>query len=164
MRNLAICDALYFLILITLYLEGILKVLDYQVHPLDKDGALYNFSSAASPLLKKASKILGLPGRNKDSYMSLFGTPSSPSMSTSSANPVEDRYAGRIAVNQYQVGYILPKEFPPRTRTYEDSSHGRRSSVLEYHFVAVIDLWVPFTTRPPSYPYLVSAQLTSVFL
>lgn len=91
--------------------------------------------------------------------MSLFGIPSSPSLGSTSTPPVEDRYAGRIAVNQYQVGYILPKEFPPRSRSYEDSSYGRRTTSPEYHFVAVIDLWVPFMTRPPSYPYLVSTHV-----
>ncbi|KIP07813.1 hypothetical protein PHLGIDRAFT_406713 [Phlebiopsis gigantea 11061_1 CR5-6] len=136
--------------------EGTLKVMNHQVHPLDKDGAPYSYSSTTSPLLKKVPRILGLPTRNKESYMSLFGIPSSPSSGSSSAPPVEDRYAGRIAVTQYQVGYILPKEFPSRSRSYDDSSYGRRTSVPEYHFVAVIDLWVPFMTRPPSYPYLLS--------
>lgn len=87
--------------------------------------------------------------------MSLFGASLSPSLSTNGVPPVDKRYAGDISVSQYQVSYILPKEFPPGTRTYDGGSYGRRSSPHELHFMAAIELWASFVSRPPSHPYLV---------
>lgn len=75
-----------------------------------------------------------------------------------SAAPLEERYTGHILVSQYHISYVLPKEFPPASRSY-DSSYGRRSGAHEIHFMAAIDIWVPFVSKPPSYPYLVSLKL-----
>jgi hypothetical protein len=135
-----------------------LKILDSQVHPLDSNAAPYNFSTATSPLLKKAAKALNLPARSKDSYMSLFGSMASSSTMIGSAAPLDERYTGHVLVSQYYISYVLPKEFPPASRSY-DSSYGRRSSAHEIHFMAAIDIWVPFVSKPPSYPYLVSLML-----
>lgn len=69
------------------------------------------------------------------------------------------------------MAYILPKEFPPRFRGSshtdndgESLGHGtpfrsRRGSVGEKNvlqFMAAIDMWVPYVSRPPRAPYLVS--------
>ena len=62
------------------------------------------------------------------------------------------RYAGEILVNDYHVCYVLPKEFPIRVTDSESPS--KRSS--EVHFMAAIDIWVPYLSKPPNSPYLVS--------
>ncbi|KAI0819060.1 hypothetical protein BC629DRAFT_1466217 [Irpex lacteus] len=137
---------------IPLFKEENLKILDSQVHPLDSNSAPYNFSSTTNPLLRKAGRALNLPARLRESYMSLFG--SSASSSSSTAAPLEDRYTGHILVSGYHVSYVLPKEFPSRTAV--SGSIGRRATSPELHFVAAIDMWAPFLTRPPSSPYLLS--------
>lgn len=118
----------------------------------------YNFSTTASPLLKRAARALNLPARSKDSYMSVFGSLASSSTSASSTAPLDERYTGHILVSQYQISYVLPKEYPPSTRSY-DSSYGRRSSAYELQFMAAIDIWIPYVSKPPSYPYLVRVMV-----
>jgi hypothetical protein len=83
---------------------------------------------------------------------------------------LEDKYTGQVTVSQYHVAYITPKEFPPRYRSDNEeeaylsrinptaSVRRRRASISEKNvlqFVAAIDLWVPFVSKPPRAPYLV---------
>ncbi|KAI0086434.1 hypothetical protein BDY19DRAFT_908395 [Irpex rosettiformis] len=136
---------------IPLFKEENLKILDSQVHPLDNNSAPFNFATTTNPLLRKAGRALNLPARSKDSYMSLFGSAAS---SSSTAAPLEDRYTGHILVTGYHVSYVLPKELP--SRAVVSGSIGRRATSPEIHFMAAIDMWVPFLTRPPHSPYLLS--------
>ncbi|KAI6166843.1 hypothetical protein EDD17DRAFT_1893529 [Pisolithus thermaeus] len=166
---------------IPLFAEENLKLLSAQVHPLDANSVPYNFSSSASPMLNNASRALNLPARSSKSYLSLFGVSastasvqssrSSSSTSTGTASPpLDDRYTGHIIVSGYNISYILPKDFPPRfigddsalrVSTFS-AAKMRRGSVSErnnMHFMAAIDLFVPFTSRPPRAPFLISLPL-----
>ncbi|KAI6036419.1 hypothetical protein BKA83DRAFT_4162552 [Pisolithus microcarpus] len=166
---------------IPLFAEENLKLLSAQVHPLDANSVPYNFSSSASPILNSASRALNLPARSPKSYLSLFGVSvsttsvhssrSSSSTSTGTASPpLDDRYTGHIIVSGYNISYILPKDFPPRFIGDESAlrvstfsaAKMRRGSVSErnnMHFMAAIDLFVPFTSRPPRAPFLISLPL-----
>lgn len=154
-----------------------MKILTSQVHPIDHNSAPYNFSSTVSPLLHNAARALNLPARSSQSYLSAFGQSSSAismsrQSSSSSTNtnpsspaPLDDRYTGHILVSGYNVSFVLPKEFPSRSRipTYggEEStpiSYKRRSSISDKNnvqFMAAIEMWVPLVSRPPRAPYLV---------
>jgi hypothetical protein len=161
-------------------LEGNLKMLSSEVHPIDNNSVPYNFSPTTSPLLNNTARALNLPPRSQKSYLSVFGlstssasvmghsSRSSSSTSTShgpSIPPLDDKYTGHILVSGYNISYVLPKEFPPRfgedsamrVSTYS-AAKMRRGSVGErnnMHFMAGIDLWVPYVSRPPRAPYLV---------
>lgn len=147
--------------------EENVKILLSKVHPLNASSAPYNFSTTLDPLLHQASRVLNLPGRLQQSYMSLFDpiSPTSPSSyssnSSSSSNsaPLDEKYTGLILVSGYNVSFLLPKELPTRMSdmtTPTRSSSGRRmSSSAHVQFVAVIDVWVPFLSKPPLSPYLV---------
>ncbi|KAF9527020.1 hypothetical protein CPB83DRAFT_794094 [Crepidotus variabilis] len=177
---------------IPLFPEENLKVLTYQVHPLDSNSIPYNFSSTISPLLHSAARALNLPARSSQTFDTALkqarsnGHASSirfskPESSDSIA-PVDSYYAGQILVNNYQVAFALPKEFLSRPEseddTYsttplsnhsrhkrEDATHERtpknrrRHSITERNqvqFMAAIDMWVPFLSKPPRSPFLLS--------
>ncbi|KAG2362494.1 hypothetical protein BDR07DRAFT_1451109 [Suillus spraguei] len=166
-----------------LFPEGNLKMLSSEVHPTDSNSTPYNFSSTTSPLLNSTARALNLPARSQKSYLSVFGLPTSStsimsstsraSSSTSTSHtaipPLDDKYTGHILVSGYNISYVLPKEFPPRFG--EDSAirvstfsaaKMRRSSVGErnnMHFMAGLDLWVPYVCRPPKAPFLISIPL-----
>ncbi|KAH7911405.1 hypothetical protein BJ138DRAFT_1063131 [Hygrophoropsis aurantiaca] len=167
---------------IPLFPEENLKILTSQVHPIDINSVPYNFSSTTCPLLNHAARALNLPARSQKSYLSVFGLPtpaasiiSTSSRSSSSSNtsvnipPLDDKYTGHILVSGYNVSYILPREFPPRFGG-EDSNRSsiyttakmRRGSIGDrnnMHFMAAIDLWVPYLSRPPRSPYLLSIPI-----
>lgn len=82
--------------------------------------------------------------------------------------PIDSKYTGHILVSGYNIAYVLPKEFPPRykangsltdneSESYSRSSQGRASAVEKnvVHFMAAIDMWVPYVSRPPKSPYVV---------
>jgi hypothetical protein len=159
------------------------KILTSQVHPLDNSSAPYNFSSTTCPLLHNAARALSLPARSSLSYLSNFGLSSTSATSVGSSSrqstssggnppPLDDKYTGHILVSGYNVSYVLPKEFPrskgssltdnegeSSLRGIQISSYkNRRSSVAEKNviqFMAAIDMWVPYISRPPRAPYLV---------
>lgn len=169
---------------IPLFPEENIKIVNSQVHPIDNNSVPYNFSSTTCPLLHSAARALNLPARSSQSYMSLFGqpSPSTPTPGSTSRRasynlhipPLDERYTGQILVSNYQVSYVLPKEFPPRsrangvdnydiqvpvTRTPGSSYRSRRGSVSEKNmiqFMAAIDMWVPLLTKPPRAPFLLS--------
>jgi hypothetical protein len=159
------------------------KILDSIVHPLDSNSAPYNFNSVATPLLHSAARALNLPARSQQTFQAAFGLSPPPSTTSSTSSrvggssaspdsivPVDLAYTGQILVSGYYISFVLPKVFPPRypdddgnTRTKYGS---RRLSVgdrdrIHAQFVAAIDLWVPYLSRPPRSPYLVcSTQFT----
>ncbi|CCM03619.1 uncharacterized protein FIBRA_05763 [Fibroporia radiculosa] len=135
---------------IALFPEENLKILDSQVHPLDNDSSPYNFSSANSPLLHKAARALNLRPRLNASYVSTMD----PVSSSVNIPPLDDKYTGHVLVSGYHVSYVLPKEFPRR----ESESHSRRGTSM-IHFMAAVDIWVPFVSRPPQAPYLLSIPI-----
>ncbi|KAG1754338.1 hypothetical protein EDB19DRAFT_1823678 [Suillus lakei] len=171
-----------------LFPEGNLKMLGSEVHPTDSNSAPYNFSSTTSPLLNNTARALNLPARSQKSYLSVFGLPTSSasamspasraSSSTSTSHtaipPLDDKYTGHILVSGYNISYVLPKEFPPRFG--EDSAirvstfsaaKMRRGSVGErnnMHFMAGLDLWVPYVCRPPKAPFLISYPPSALFV
>ncbi|KAJ6502109.1 hypothetical protein C8R45DRAFT_1070652 [Mycena sanguinolenta] len=166
---------------IPLFPEENVKILSSQVHPLDNNSVPYDFSSDLCPLLHHAARALNLPSRSSEAYHAAFGlSPPATSASvaasvrstktngTSNSNrtatpPVDSKYTGHILISNYHISYILPKEFPTR---YQDSdgysrSSGslRHSSIIERNtvqFMAAIDMFVPYASRPPRSPYLVS--------
>ncbi|KAH9951863.1 hypothetical protein B0H21DRAFT_407 [Amylocystis lapponica] len=137
---------------IALFPEENLKILDSQVHPLDNNSVPYNFSSTTCPLLHKAARALNLPARSSSSYVS--ESMSASFASSASIPPLEDKYTGHVLVSGYHVSYILPKEFPRRER----DSHSKRGATI-MHFMAAIDIWVPFLSKPPHAPFLLSIPL-----
>lgn len=169
-----------FILLTIIILEGNLKMLSSEVHPIDNNSVPYNFSSTTSPLLNNTARALNLLPRSSKSYLSVFGLPtagasvmshsSRASSSTSSSHstnipPLDDKYTGHILVSGYNISYVLPKEFPPRfgeqsamrVSTFS-AAQMRRGSIGErnnMHFMAGMDLWVPYVSRPPKAPYLV---------
>ncbi|OAX40263.1 hypothetical protein K503DRAFT_687873, partial [Rhizopogon vinicolor AM-OR11-026] len=167
-----------------LFPEGNLKMLSSEVHPIDNNSVPYNFSPTTSPLLNNTARALNLPPHSQKSYLSVFGLPtssasvmshssrassSSSSSHSTSIPPLDDKYTGHILISGYNISYVLPKEFPPRfgeesvlrVSTYS-AAKMRRGSVGErnnMHFMAGIDLWVPYVSRPPKAPYLISIPL-----
>ncbi|KAJ3553511.1 hypothetical protein NM688_g3572 [Phlebia brevispora] len=140
---------------IPLFPEENIKILDTVIQPLDSSFAPYNFTGEKTQVLLKAMRILNLPPRLPESYLSLFGgsPTASPPPTNLNAGKYERKYYGEILVNDYQISYILPKEFPPRV--YETENFTKRSA-NEMHFMAVVDLWVPYVSMPPHSPYLLS--------
>lgn len=153
-------------------------MLSAQVHPLDIHSAPYNFSSTSFPLLNNAARALHLPALSQKSYLSVFGvsTPVSSPMHTSRTSsptthhtpPLDEKYTGHIIVSGYNISYILPKEFPPRFNGGDSAlrvstfsaTRMRRPSVGErnnMYFMAAIELWIPYTSRPPKAPFLVGS-------
>jgi hypothetical protein len=156
------------------------KIHSSQVHPLDNNSVPYNFSSAVSPLLRNAARSLKLPARSQDTFSSAFNlarTDASTSSNRSNGHqlndpipPVDMQYTGQIIVSGYNISYVLPKVFLTRKRdsiTSMDEEDNflartparRRLSIGERnhaHFMAAIDMWVPFASRPPRSPYMVS--------
>lgn len=154
-----------------------------QIHPLDSNSVPYNFSSTGSPLLHNAARALNLPARLPVTFNSAFHLSSSPNIAASTTStsrssesdsvtipPVDPQYTGQILVSGYHIAYVLPKHFPSRdhARSEADSDrsshslhHKRRLSISDRnhaHFMAAVDMWVPYVTRPPRFPYLVSAS------
>jgi hypothetical protein len=125
------------------------------IHPLNSKGAPYDFSTTLCPLLHKAARALNLPGRLRETYHFAHGLSSHSSSSRESAPVVEDKYTGHIVVSNYQISYVLPKEFPPVS---ESSSSFRDKNSMQ--FVAAIDMLVPYVSRPPRAPYLVSSSFS----
>ncbi|KAG6334739.1 hypothetical protein ID866_4357 [Astraeus odoratus] len=164
-----------------LFPEENLKLLSALVHPLDSNSVPYNFSSSTFPMLHSAARALNLPARSSTSYLAVFGasTPaasmhssrsSSASSNTAAATPLDDRYTGKILVSGYNIAFVLPRDFPPRFVGEESAlrvstfsaAKMRRSSISErgsMHFMAAIHLLVPFTSRPPRAPFLISIPL-----
>ncbi|KAG1761685.1 hypothetical protein EDD22DRAFT_895111 [Suillus occidentalis] len=147
-----------------LFPEGNLKMLGSEVHPTDSNSAPYNFSSTTSPLLNNTARALNLPARSHKSYLSVFGLPTSSasvmspasrsSSSTSTSHtatpPLDDKYTGHILVS----GAIRVSTF--------SAAKMRRGSVGErnnMHFMAGLDLWVPYVCRPPKAPFLISIPI-----
>ncbi|KAI0076470.1 hypothetical protein K474DRAFT_1662998 [Panus rudis PR-1116 ss-1] len=148
---------------IPLFPEENLKILESYVHPLDPNSAPYKFSDS-SPELQKAARALKLPARNSRSYASLFeSVAASTSSSSSSIAPVDKKYTGEILVTRYQVSFVLPREFPPRMDESSTSSRSsaRRMSIgaSQLQFMAAVVIWVPFLTKPPHSPYLLSIPI-----
>ncbi|KAH6918434.1 hypothetical protein BKA70DRAFT_1247191 [Coprinopsis sp. MPI-PUGE-AT-0042] len=166
---------------IALFPEENVKILSSQVHPLDNTSVPYNFSSTISPLLHKASKALSLPARSSQTFNATFGiaTESPPATSSSRVSkadsnpevlaPVDEYYSGHILVSGYHISYVLPKSFPGHN-DYDDggysrpssSRHSRRMSIGERNtaqFMAAVDMWVPYVSRPPRSPYLLSIPI-----
>ncbi|TFY71875.1 hypothetical protein EVG20_g1125 [Dentipellis fragilis] len=168
---------------IPLFKEENVKIRDFDIHPLDNSSVPYNFSSSTSPLLHNAARALNLPARSHHSYLSLFGHQppiassrfaGSTSRSKESDIPrLDERYTGHILVSGYQVSYVLPKEFPPklhpngipeegddvlRTPVLNGSRH-RRSSMADKNvilFMVGISMVVPYLSKPPRAPWLLS--------
>ncbi|KAG6898286.1 hypothetical protein C0992_000731 [Termitomyces sp. T32_za158] len=167
---------------IPLFPEENVKILTSYVHPLSNNSVPYNFSSTLCPLLHKAARALNLPARSKETFNSAFSIPviSPPLKSESrSVKPnktsidggneniatVDIQYTGHILVSGYQISYILPKVFPTRPKTSSETEvedyarKPRRLSIGDREsaqFMAAIDMWIPFVSHPPRYPYLLS--------
>ncbi|TCD63534.1 hypothetical protein EIP91_005304 [Steccherinum ochraceum] len=143
---------------IPLFPEENVKILDSQVHPLDSNSAPYNFSSSACTLLHRGARALNLPARQRVLYTSLFGSVSSASSSSSNPPQLEERYVGHVTVSGYHVAYVVPRELPPRLEELQSRSpgHRRMSTSTSMQFMAAIKMWIPFQSKPPHSPYLLS--------
>lgn len=170
--------------------EENVKIHSSQVHPLDHNSVPYNFSSTVSPLLHNAARALNLPARSQDHFDSVFNLGKSNGSASTSRSlksesgenipPVDTHYTGHIIVSGYSISFVLPRVFlsrrsngSPLSDNDEDSvsqtpASRRRASVGERNqaqFMAAIDMWVPFASKPPRSPYLVCTTfLASVLL
>ncbi|KAG6814572.1 hypothetical protein H0H92_000100 [Tricholoma furcatifolium] len=163
------------------FIEENVKILTSQVHPLNNHSVPYNFSSTVSPLLHKAARALNLPARSTETFHSAFSIPLSAAASSVSSSrsrsanasvvgsenipTIDNQYTGHILVSGYNVSYVLPKVFPSRpSNLSETESEGRvqrtrRLSIGDkgsFQFMAAIDMLIPYISRPPRYPYLLS--------
>ncbi|XP_006458000.1 hypothetical protein AGABI2DRAFT_183107 [Agaricus bisporus var. bisporus H97] len=166
---------------VALFPEENIKILTSQVHPLDSSSVPYNFSSTTSPLLHNAARALSLPARSSMTFNATYhisSTPSTASSTTSSSRssvsesaslpPVDLQYTGQILVSGYHIAYVLPKYFPGRDYGRLEAEPDRFGTPLHQkrrlsindrnhvHFMAAVDMWVPYTNRPPRFPYLLS--------
>ncbi|SJL00910.1 uncharacterized protein ARMOST_04224 [Armillaria ostoyae] len=161
---------------IPLFPEENIKISLSQVHPLDNNSVPYHFSSAVSPLLNNAARALNLPARSPESFNEAFNlSPSLVQASTSTASTrpskanasssdvpgvVDERYTGKILVSGYNISYVLPKVFPQYSEPHSRISFGRRRGSVgdrnHVQFMAAIELMVPYVSRPPRAPYLLS--------
>lgn len=158
-----------------------MKIHTSQVHPLDNNGIPYNFSSTISPLLHNAARALSLPPRSHEDFNSVHGLSKMNGNSSRSLKPengdnvppIDVQYTGHILVSGYSISFVLPKVFlqRPRESGPSDTEGGtprtpatgsrRRHSIGEKNqalFMAAIDMWVPFLSKPPRSPYLVSCH------
>ncbi|KAF5380805.1 hypothetical protein D9615_004119 [Tricholomella constricta] len=171
---------------IPLFAEENVKILTSQVHPLDNHSVPFNFSSTLSPLLHNAARALHLPARSTETFNSAYSlsSPTSASSASTSRTPkstngsslggseniatIDSQYTGHILVSGYHISYVLPRAFPTRPKGVSESeSEGfsgssykhRRPSIGERgsaQFMAAIDMWIPYVSRPPRSPYLLS--------
>jgi len=172
--------------------EENIRVLKSQVHPLDHNSAPYNFSSSLSPMLHSAARALNLPARIPQTFDSALKQPrsnhthplsirSSRSEHNDLVPPVDVHYTGSIQISEYNVAFVLPKEFLPRSesdesymrtpskdispRSRSDDEAAMRTPLVksrlsisdrnQAQFMAAIDLWVPLLSTPPRSPFLV---------
>ena len=125
-----------------------LKIIDTAVHPLDDHNVPYSFSSST---LLQASRALGLPSRSSKSYLTLFDN-------RILVRKLDERLTGHISVVDHQVSFILPREFPLDyiDKVVSDSpSSSKPIDKRVLHFMAVIDILLPFQSIPPRAPYTV---------
>ncbi|KAF9482804.1 hypothetical protein BDN70DRAFT_874609 [Pholiota conissans] len=166
---------------VPLFAEENVKIHSSQVHPLDHHSIPYNFSSTVSPLLHNAARALNLPARSQDDFMSVFNIARSngnastsrslKSESGESIPPVDAQYTGHIIVSGYSISFVLPKIFLSRRdhgrsplsddddNVAQTPASRRRASIAEKNqaqFMAAIDMWVPFISKPPRSPYLLT--------
>ncbi|KAF5358399.1 hypothetical protein D9756_001440 [Leucocoprinus leucothites] len=163
---------------VALFPEENVKILTSQVHPLDSNSVPYNFSSSASPLLHNAARALNLPARLPTTFDAVYQLSSNPVTAASAVSasrspesedpvipPVDSHYTGQILVSGYSIAFVLPRFFPSRQQGRQESEYGqplhnkRRLSVGDRnhaHFMAAVDMWVPYVTRPPRFPYHLS--------
>lgn len=131
-----------------------LKIVNSIVHPLDPHGVPYAFSSS---ILLQASRSLGLANRSSKSYVSLFPD-------YHPEHPLDHNLTGHISVVDYQVSYILPREFPPHVTIGErQPPTPSRLGALDrnsLYFMAAIDIVLPFQSVPPFAPYVVGVTLS----
>lgn len=130
-------------------------------------------------MLKNAARALKLPARSPDTFSSVFNLSQTDASTSSSRSydpqlddtipPVDVQYTGQIIVSGYNISYVLPKVFLTRKRDSmtsmdeEDNSLARtparrRLSIGDRNhaqFMAAIDMWIPFVSRPPRSPYMV---------
>lgn len=168
---------------LTNHVEENVKVLKSQVHPLDHNSVPYDFSSTLSPFLRSAARALNLPqsGQASDSVLKMAKTRSK---SSDRVPSVDIHYTGQILVSGYNIAFVVPKEIPPRHESQEESylktpkdARARSRSEDEVdartpvkhlisigerkhaQFMAAVDMWVPFLSKPPRLPFLVCSFL-----
>ncbi|KAG8826538.1 hypothetical protein FRC19_008697 [Serendipita sp. 401] len=163
---------------IPLFPEENVRIVTSKVHPLDSSSTPYAFSSTAVPLLHKAARALNLPPRSNKSYYTFLGIPPPSPIITSPADPSSSRRAtaaaplplsvtGEINVSNFHICFILPRILPTRGALLADSDfdrtpRNRRGSLVEGKnivFMAGVEIFVPFLSRPPRSPYLLSLPL-----
>ncbi|KAH8826874.1 hypothetical protein DL96DRAFT_1464868 [Flagelloscypha sp. PMI_526] len=160
----------------SLFPEEKIRQLRWEIHPLDQNGVPYAFSSQSQPLIQRAAKELKLPSASSLSFYAACGiqapgstyAPSSFSgsktYSSQIAGPVDEKYTGAIIVADYCIAYVAPGSFPQRKHDSDSSSppsrtKRRRSSIGERNtaqFLIALSFDLPFMSKPPRYPYLLS--------
>lgn len=137
-------------------LHNAARALNLPARSSDAFTSVFNISTPATASSAFSSKV----SKSTNSY-------------TGSENiaPIDQQYTGHILVSGYNISYVLPKVFPLRRRTSDALTdnegeeytsfpvQGRRPSIGERNaaqFMAAIDMWVPYVSRPPRHPYLLS--------
>jgi hypothetical protein len=128
-----------------------------------------NLPTRSSETFNDAFNLSAPPGASSVSSSKVTKSTSTHPGSVNIA-PIDQQYTGHILVSGYNISYVLPKVFPSRRKTADTftdndgeeyskpSIQGRRLSIGERNtmqFMAAIDMWVPYVSRPPRSPYLV---------
>ncbi|KIY65486.1 hypothetical protein CYLTODRAFT_445321 [Cylindrobasidium torrendii FP15055 ss-10] len=155
---------------IPLFPEDNIKVVTSHVHPLDSNSVPYHFDPKAAPLLHRAARSLCLSSRSNitfndafaiDPGASVYRASSSSTTSNGDNGLVDEKYSGSIVVSGYNVSFVVPKYIPEPAEPSSKISFGqsRRMSLSDRphaHFMAAIEMLVPYVSRPPRSPYLLS--------
>ncbi|KAF9013958.1 hypothetical protein BDQ17DRAFT_1341809 [Cyathus striatus] len=129
---------------IPLFQENV-KILTSQVHPIDNNSIFGNL-------------LFGIQSLSPQTSTSVLSTPSKIATNSESMPPVDPHFTGHILVSGYHISYVLPKLFP-RNRGNENRTETELEALsqkITSQFIAAIDMWVPFVSRPPRAPYLLS--------
>jgi len=70
-------------LILILFTEENVRIVNSKVHPLDSSSTPYAFSSSAVPLLHRTARALNLPARSSKSYYAFLGIPPPPLTSPS---------------------------------------------------------------------------------
>lgn len=158
---------------IPLFPEENVRIITSKVHPLDPNSAPYAFSTTNAPLLHRTARALNLPPRLAKSYYPIVGVPAPPpspgessSYRKNASQPLGVSLTGEINVSKFHVCFILPKVFPSRLGDHDNigymNGHGsqsRRNSMVDRSlmlFMAGVELFIPFQSKPPKSPFAVS--------
>ena len=83
----SLCSQHHFGLILIIFTEENVRIVNSKVHPLDSSSTPYAFSSTAVPLLHRTARALSLPARSNKSYYAFLGIPPPPLTSPAEGSP-----------------------------------------------------------------------------